>query len=291
MEKPRKPATGTTSGTEGPGFAVRRVAADMLDGVLRRHRALDELLNSTGEFVGLATRDRALVRILVATVLRRLGTLRHLVGLFLDRGLPAQAPRVENALLIGAAQILFLNVPDHAAVDLSVQLVQADRRAAGFAGLINAVLRRGGRGGAARLAALHKPPPHHPPLPLQRLPPAYRDRSRHCRASRQRAGARPHRQKRSGSLGETARRPRACDRLGARERDRRGERARWFCRRRVVGSGCRRIAAGAAPWRCSRPAGCRPVRPAGPRDCATLARWRQRDRGRSRARAVATIAR
>jgi len=154
MEKPRRPATRTTSGTEAPGFAVRRVAADMLDSVLRRHRALDEILNSTSEFAGLAARDRALVRILVATVLRRLGTLRHLAGLFLDRGLPAQAPRVENALLIGAAQILFLNVPDHAAVDLSVQLVQADRRAAGFAGLINAVLRRVAREGAARIAAL-----------------------------------------------------------------------------------------------------------------------------------------
>src|SRR5262245_20713270 len=158
MEKPRRPATRTTSGTEAPGFAVRRVAADMLDSVLRRHRALDEILNSTSEFAGLAARDRALVRILVATVLRRLGTLRHLVGLFLDRGLPAQAPRVENALLIGAAQILFLNVPDHAAVDLSVQLVQADRRAAGFAGLINAVLRRVAREGAASIAALaHSP--------------------------------------------------------------------------------------------------------------------------------------
>ena len=44
---------------------------------------------------------------LVATVLRRLGTLRHLVGMFLERGLPADAPRVETALLIGAAQILF----------------------------------------------------------------------------------------------------------------------------------------------------------------------------------------
>jgi 16S rRNA (cytosine967-C5)-methyltransferase len=104
--------------------------------------------------VSLAERDRALVRVLVATVLRRLGTLRHLLGLFLDRGLPAQTPRVETALLIGASQILFLNVPDHAAVDLSVRLAQADRRAAGFAGLINAVLRRVAREGAARLAAL-----------------------------------------------------------------------------------------------------------------------------------------
>jgi len=152
MEKPRKPAP--TRLGEAPGFAVRRLAADMLDGVLRRRRALDELLDSTSEFARLPERDRALVRVLVGTVLRRLGTLRHLVESFLDRGLPAQTPRVETALLLGAAQIVFLNVPDHAAVDLSVRLVQADRRAAGFSGLINAVLRRLTREGAARLAAL-----------------------------------------------------------------------------------------------------------------------------------------
>ena len=154
MEKPRNPATTLARSGEAPGFAVRRVAADMLDSVLRRHRALDELFDSTSEFSSLAERDRALVRVLVATVLRRLGTLRNILGLFLDRGLPAQAPRVETALLLGAAQILFLNVPDHAAVDLSVRLARDDRRAAGFAGLINAVLRRVVREGAARLAAL-----------------------------------------------------------------------------------------------------------------------------------------
>ena len=46
------------------------------------------------------------------------------------RGFPKDAPRVETVLLVGAAQILFLDVPDHAAVDLGVRLVQADRRAA-----------------------------------------------------------------------------------------------------------------------------------------------------------------
>jgi 16S rRNA (cytosine967-C5)-methyltransferase len=122
--------------------------------VLRRRRALDELLDSNSEFANLPERDRALARAMVATVLRRLGTLRHLVGSFLDRGLPAQAPRIETALLLGVAQILFLKVPDHAAVDLSVRLAQADKRAAGFAGLINAVLRRVAREGAARLAGL-----------------------------------------------------------------------------------------------------------------------------------------
>ncbi|HYP10945.1 MAG TPA: transcription antitermination factor NusB [Xanthobacteraceae bacterium] len=154
MEKPRKPAMTRARSGEAPGFAVRRVAADMVDSVLRRHRPLDEVLDSTDKFASLAERDRALVRVLVTTVLRRLGTLRHLLELFLERGLPEQAPRVETTLLIGAAQLLFLNVPDHAAVDLSVRLAQADRRAGAFAGLINAVLRRVAREGAARLAAL-----------------------------------------------------------------------------------------------------------------------------------------
>jgi len=140
-----------------PGLAARRVAAEIIDGVLRRHRPLDEMLEGgtaqVGRFAGLPERDRALTRALVGTVLRRLGTLRHLLALFLERGAP-QAPIVEAALLVGAAQILFLQVPDHAAVDLSVRLVQGDRHAARFAGLTNAVLRRISREGAERLATL-----------------------------------------------------------------------------------------------------------------------------------------
>jgi 16S rRNA (cytosine967-C5)-methyltransferase len=129
---------------EPPGLPARRIAADILDGVLRARRPLDELLDPAAhpELAALPERDRALVRALAALVLRRLGTLRHLLGRLLDRGFPAQAPRVETALLIGAAQILWLDVPDHAAVDLAVRLVRADRRAARHGGLVNAVLRR-----------------------------------------------------------------------------------------------------------------------------------------------------
>src|SRR5262245_41253609 len=140
-----------------PGFAARRIAADVLDGVLRRKRPLDEQLDDQAahpDFAALPDRDRALVRALTTTVVRRLGTLRHLLGHFLDRGLPADAPRIETALLLGAAQILWLEVPDHAAVDLSVRLVQADRRAARYAGLANAVLRRIAREGAAVFSGL-----------------------------------------------------------------------------------------------------------------------------------------
>jgi 16S rRNA (cytosine967-C5)-methyltransferase len=140
MARPR-----TAPQPEVPGLAARRIAADILDGVLRRRVALDDQLSGKGAHPGLialADRDRALMRRLVATVLRRLGTLRALLAGLLEKGFPSEAPRTETILLIGAAQILWLEVPDHAAVDLSVRLAQADRRAARYAGLINAVLRR-----------------------------------------------------------------------------------------------------------------------------------------------------
>jgi 16S rRNA (cytosine967-C5)-methyltransferase len=140
MARPR-----TSPQPDVPGLAARRIAADILDGVLQRKIALDEQLSGKATHPGvssLADRDRALMRRLVATVLRRLGTLRHVLGGFLEKGFPAEAPRAETILLIGAAQILWLDVPDHAAVDLSVRLAQADRRAARYAGLVNAVLRR-----------------------------------------------------------------------------------------------------------------------------------------------------
>ena len=142
--------TAPSATPEPAGLAARRIAADILDGVLRRHRPLDEQLDGAN-LSSLPERDRGLTRALVATVLRRLGTLRHLLGLFLERGLPADTPRVEHALLLGAAQILWLDVPDHAAVDLAVPLVRADRRATHYSGLVNAVLRRITREGAQRL--------------------------------------------------------------------------------------------------------------------------------------------
>jgi 16S rRNA (cytosine967-C5)-methyltransferase len=138
-----------------PGLAARRIAADILDGVLHKHRTLDDQLDGAAAHPALKTlpdRDRALMRRLVATILRRLGTLGHVLSRLLDRGIPNDAPRAQSALLIGAAQILWMDVPDHAAVDLSVRLVQSDRRAAKYAGLVNAVLRRCAREGEGLIA-------------------------------------------------------------------------------------------------------------------------------------------
>jgi len=156
-----------------PGLAARRVAAEILEGVLRRGRPLDDQLESHPGLAVLADRDRALARRLIATVLRRLGTLRHLLSLFLQQGAPANAPRVETALLIGAAQILWLDVPDHAAVDLAVRIAQADRRAGHYAGLVNAVLRRVAKEGPQQLAQIDSADFDTPPWLMQRWLRAY----------------------------------------------------------------------------------------------------------------------
>src|SRR5881227_2698958 len=116
---------------EIPGLASRRISADILDNVLRRRRPLDAELEGAEAHPGLASladRDRALVRKLVATVLRRVGTLRHLLEKFLRRRFSDHAPGLRTGPLVGRAQNLFPDGPDHAAVDLSVRLVQADRR-------------------------------------------------------------------------------------------------------------------------------------------------------------------
>jgi 16S rRNA (cytosine967-C5)-methyltransferase len=183
----KKPRSGERD--DSPGLALRRVAADIVEGVLGRHRALDEMLEgsdaraATAALAALADRDRGLTRAIVAVVLRRLGTLRHLIGSFLEEGLPAQAPRVETALLIGAAQILFLEVPDHAAVDLAVRLAREDYNASHFTGLINAVLRRVAREGKERIAALDAPVLDTPPWLMARWIKTYGEATAHAIAA------------------------------------------------------------------------------------------------------------
>jgi 16S rRNA (cytosine967-C5)-methyltransferase len=150
-------STPETARIDTPGLPSRRLAAQVLMAVLNRRRPLDELLDPEKGIAGLGAlseRDRALVRMLVATTLRRLGTLRALIDALLESGLPKDAPSIEAALLIGAAQILFLDVPDHAAVDLSVRLASEDRAGKRYSGLVNAVLRRLAREGRERLSGL-----------------------------------------------------------------------------------------------------------------------------------------
>ncbi|MCU0944186.1 MAG: rRNA cytosine-C5-methylase [Rubritepida sp.] len=122
---------------------ARRAAAHLLETVLEQHRGLEEGLDS---LPAMDARDRAAGHRIAATVLRRLGSLDAALEPFLRRAPPAPAQR---ALRIGAAELLLLGTPPHAAVASAVALAPRP-----LAGLVNAVLRRLAAEGPAALEGL-----------------------------------------------------------------------------------------------------------------------------------------
>lgn len=123
--------------------AARSAALELLDGVLRGRRPLDDLLDDPKtEFAKLGGRDRAFAHALAATALRRKGEAEAILAPFLQKPLPKSSGTTALILLLGAVQLRFLDVPAHAAINQSVALARADPKAKHFAGLINAVLRR-----------------------------------------------------------------------------------------------------------------------------------------------------
>ena len=147
MPKPRQTASNTTAVRDDP---TRDGAFDLLDAVLVKHRALEEALDALPQS---ESRDRAAAHRLAAAVLRSAGSLDAVLEPFLRRAPPEP---VRQILRLGAAQLLLLDTPPHAAVATSVALARS-RGLAPFTGLVNAVLRRVATDGAAALADIDAP--------------------------------------------------------------------------------------------------------------------------------------
>lgn len=151
--------TAKPAGKSGPWDAdltPRAAAVLALSNVFEHGRYLDEAFAAALKpYPNLSPSDRGFVRMLLTTTLRRLGQLDAVIkGHLANPGRPLP-DRVRHALRLGAAQLLFLGTPAHAAVDTTVRLVAADpsidiRR---FKGLANAVLRRISEDGARAVAA------------------------------------------------------------------------------------------------------------------------------------------
>lgn len=124
------------------GIAARLVALAVLDNVFYQKKTLDDCFINNSAFLALVPRDRAFVRMLVLTVLRRLGQIDALIASLIDRPLAEIRPRgLLDVLRLGAAQAVFLETPVHAAVSTMVDLADA----AGMTyqkGYVNAVVRR-----------------------------------------------------------------------------------------------------------------------------------------------------
>jgi len=131
-------------------LASRRTAFEILTACLDKGQPLDDALAQHRDFPALDPRDRAFVRLLLATTLRRLGEIDEVLGLLIERPLEGANAAGLQVLRLGAAQLLFLGTPPHAAVDTSVRLVESVRLPH-LKGLANAVLRRVAAEGVALL--------------------------------------------------------------------------------------------------------------------------------------------
>jgi len=131
---------------------ARNAALDLIGAVLRRRRPLDDAIDENPAMHLLSGRDRAFARLLVATALRRLGQIDALIALCLSTPLAPRAAVVHDILRLGAAQLMFLRTPPHAAVATSVDLAHG-RGFLSHKGLVNAVLRRLSIEGAERVGA------------------------------------------------------------------------------------------------------------------------------------------
>src|SRR5256714_8070894 len=90
-----------------PAPTARQVALDLLGAVLRRKRPLDDAIEDNPDMSALSVRDRAFARLLVATVLRRLGQIDALVAYCLNTPLAPRAAIVQDILRLGIAQLIF----------------------------------------------------------------------------------------------------------------------------------------------------------------------------------------
>jgi 16S rRNA (cytosine967-C5)-methyltransferase len=126
------------------GLPTRRAARDLLAATLDERRPLEEALDQLP--ARLDPRDRAAAHRIAATVLRRLGSIDEVLSPFLRKEPP---PPARHALRIGAAELLLLDTPPHAAVATAVTLAPK-----AFAGLVNAVLRKVAAEGPAALEGL-----------------------------------------------------------------------------------------------------------------------------------------
>lgn len=128
-----------------PGLQSRQAAAKILAAVIERKTPLDGMLDQehgNPAYRALSDADRALVRAILNSALRHLPRIRAAIASLLQTPLPEGARALDHVLTVAAAQILYLDVPDHSAVDLAVEQAQSDPRNRRFANLVNAVLRR-----------------------------------------------------------------------------------------------------------------------------------------------------
>lgn len=169
-------ATNNPKDAVRPGLAARKAAARLLAAIIDKQTPADGLTDDQHghpQYLALEPRDRSLVRAILATALRFHVTIETLLGERLERPLPANARTLNHIFHVALAQMLFLDIPDRAAVDLAVAHAGEDPRTKRFTALVNGVLRAIGRRKDKRLPAVLENSVNAPDWFVERLTEAY----------------------------------------------------------------------------------------------------------------------
>ncbi len=121
------------------------MATQLLTRVIDDGRNLDGLLGTRHGppmMKTMSASDIALSKAIVTTALRNRGLIEAVFKKIMSRPPPKNARHLLHNLHVAAAQIMFMEVPDSAAVNLAVASLKNDTRSVRFASLANAVLRR-----------------------------------------------------------------------------------------------------------------------------------------------------
>ncbi|MEM6712853.1 MAG: RsmB/NOP family class I SAM-dependent RNA methyltransferase [Pseudomonadota bacterium] len=125
-------------GLKKPGLSVRTEAATRLYQLLQHGKPLPD----TDDWSGDHRADAGLLKALTLTTLRNLAGLDAALAACLERPLKTKAARASAILRVMAAQILVMDMEEHAAVSLATEDAGRHNDTRALKGLINAVGRR-----------------------------------------------------------------------------------------------------------------------------------------------------
>jgi len=125
------------------GLVTRDLCASILRQILVKQQPLDEAISLLDRAAPpLAPNDRAFVRAMLSMALRRKGQIDDALRRFITSPLPENRGILDAVLVTAGAQLLFMDTPAHAVINIAVEQVRRDRAGRRFASLVNAVLRR-----------------------------------------------------------------------------------------------------------------------------------------------------
>jgi 16S rRNA (cytosine967-C5)-methyltransferase len=139
---------------------ARRAAFEVLRRVFEHDAWADRAFPAAAERHSLEGRERSQAQSLAFGAVKRRGTTDHVGAELAGRAVESLDAPVVASLRLGLFEVLFSEGADHAAVDGAVELAKGGmkrggpKRAAGAAGLVNAVLRRAARERDTLLASL-----------------------------------------------------------------------------------------------------------------------------------------